>query len=218
MRNITIITAAIVALTSAAAAIEDKPKPPAKAPRHFFTGMSAGYAHSAAEGNRIAASGWGPAFRGEFGYRLNGWITAPYVTAGATWSRGDVPAWEVEGYPEPARYFGLFATQITAGGYYRYPLKGDTLGAYAGPAFLAAWQRREVQTWYHATMDENAGSGLGWAAVAGVEFAPGGAQTLCFQVLYGRTYSAWSDLPTGAEDGFTFEQLQIGGALRFFLF
>jgi opacity protein-like surface antigen len=216
MRNFTIITAAIVALTAAASA--NGPPPPKHAPKRVFMGLSAGYGHCAAKENRVAASGWGPVFRCEFGYRLNRWLTVPYVTAGATWGRGDVPEWEADGYPKTARYFGLFASQIIAGGYFRYPLIGDTLGAYAGPAFLAAWQRREVQTWYRATMDENVGSGLGWAAVAGVEFAPGGAQTLCLQILYGQTYSAWSDLPTGAEDGFTFDQLQIGGALRFFLF
>jgi opacity protein-like surface antigen len=215
MRNITIIIALIIALTTtAAAAAREKPPPP----RRAFMGLNAGYAHSSAAGNRIAASGWGPAFRVEFGYRLGPAVTLPYVTAGATWGRGDAPEWEKEGYPEPARYLGLYATQITAGGYYRYPLKGDVLGAYAGPAFLAAWQRREVQTWYGGTMDENAGSGLGWAAVAGVEFAPGGGQTISFQLLYGRAYSAWSDLPAGADEQFAFEQLQIGGGIRFFLF
>ena len=216
MRNITIIAVAIIALTTTAAA--GGPPPPKQVPGRAFMGLNVGYAHSSAAGNRIAASGWGPAFRGEFGYRLSPAVTLPYVTGGVTWSRGDVPEWEIKAYPEPARYFGLLATQITAGGYYRYPLKGDVLAAYGGPAFLAAWQRREVQTWYGGTMDENAGSGLGWAAVAGVEFAPGGGQTISFQLLYGRTYSAWSDLPAGADDGFAFEQLQIGGAIRFFLF
>lgn len=187
-------------------------------PKRAFVGLNAGFARSAATGNRVAASGWGAAFRGEFGYRLIPSITLPYVTGGASWGRGDAPEWEIEGYPEPARYFGLFATQLTAGGYYRYPLKGEVLAAYAGPAFLAARQRREVQTWYGGTMEKKAGSGLGWAAVAGVEFAPGGGQTLSLQLLYGRAYSAWSDLPTGADDGFTFEQLQIGGVFRFFLF
>ncbi len=213
MRNITIITLAVTALTAAAAA-GDKPPPPGRA----FVGLNAGFAKSAAEGNRVAASGWGAAFRGEFGYRLRPEITLPYATFGATWSSGDAPEWEVEGYPEPARYLGLYAMQLTAGGYYRYPLAGDVFAAYAGPAFLAAWPRRDVQTWYGGTMESRSGSGLGWALVGGLEFAPGGGQTLSLQVLYGRAYSAWSGLPAGADEDFTFEQLQIGGVFRFFIF
>ncbi len=212
VRNTTIITLAITALTAAAAA-GDKP-----APRRAFLGLNAGFAKSAAEGNRVAASGWGAAFRGEFGYCLVPSVTLPYVTAGATWSRGDAPEWEIGGYPESARYLGLFATQLTAGGYYRCPLKGDVLAAYAGPALLVAWQRREVQTWYGGTMESTSGSGLGWAVAGGLEFAPGGGQTLSLQLLYGRAYSAWSGLPAGADEDFTFEHLQIGGVFRFFIF
>lgn len=197
----------------AATAAADAPGPPSRA----FVGLNVGFARSAAEGNRVAASGWGAAFRGEFGYRLRPSIVLPYVTGGVTWGRGDAPEWEIEGYPEAARYLGLYATQLMAGGLYRHPLVGDILAAYGGPAFLAAWQRREAQTWYGGTMEEKSGSGLGWALVGGVEFAPGGGQTLSLQVLYGQAYSAWSGLPAGAEEDFTFEQLQIGGVFRFFL-
>jgi opacity protein-like surface antigen len=213
LRNTTIITVAITALTAAAVA-DDSLSPPKRA----FVGFSAGFGRGAAAGNRVAASGRGPAFRGEFGYRLSSAVTLPYVTGGASWSRGDAPEWEIEGYPEPARYLGLYATQLTAGGYYRYPFVGDVLAAYGGPAFFAAWPRREVQTWYGGTMKSRSGSGLGWALVGGVEFAPGGGQALGLQVLYGRAYSAWSGLPTGADEDFIFEQLQISGVFRFFLF
>ena len=92
MRNITIIALAIIALTTAAAAAGTPPPP-----RRAFMGLNVGFAHSSAAGNRIAASGWGPAFRGEFGYRLSSAVTLPYVTGGVTWSRGDVPEWEIEG-------------------------------------------------------------------------------------------------------------------------
>jgi len=213
LHNITIITVAITALTAAAAAGE-KPPPPGRA----FKGLNAAFGRSAAAGNRVAASGRGAAFRGEFGCRLSPAVTLPYVTGGASWSRGDAPEWDIEEYPEPARYLGLYATQLTAGGYYRYPFVGDVLAAYGGPAFLAAWPRREVQTWYGGTMKSRSGSGLGWALVGGVEFAPGGGQTLSLQVLNGRAYSAWSDLPAGADEDFVFEQLQVGGVFRFFLF
>jgi opacity protein-like surface antigen len=215
MLNTTIITAATIALTTtAAAAAPDRPPPPKRA----FVGLNAGFVRSAATGNRIAASGWGAAFRGEFGYRLVPSVTLPYVTAGATWGRGDAPEWEVGGYPERARYLGLYATQLTAGGLYRHPLAADLFAAYGGPAVLVVWPRREAQTWYGGTMESTSGSGFGWALAGGLEFAPGGGQTLSLQLLYGRAYSAWSGLPTGADDGFTFEQLQIGGVFRFFLF
>lgn len=212
MRNITIITASIIALTTTAAA--DK----LPTPKRMFLGVNAGLARTAAEGNRIAASGWGAAFRGEFGFRLIPSVALPYVTGGVTWGRGDAPEWESEGYKEFARYLGLYTTQFTVGGYYRQRLKGDALAAYGGPAFLAVWQRREAITWYGAPMDKTFGSGLGWAAVAGVAVTLGPGHTLNFQLLYGQANSAWSDLPAGADEDFVFEELQIGGSVRFFLF
>lgn len=214
MHNNTIITLALIGLTASAAAAAERPGPPSRA----FVGLNVGYAKSSAEGNRVAASGWGAAFRGEFGYRVRPSVVLPYVTGGATWSRGDAPEWEIEGYPEPARYLGLYAMQLTVGGLYRYPLAGDLLAAYGGPAFLVAWPRREAQTWYGGTMESMSGSGLGWAVAAGLEFDPGGGQTLNLQLLYGRAYAAWSGLPAGADEDFTFEQLQIGGVFRFFIF
>ena len=67
-------------------------------------------------------------------------------------------------------------------------------------------------------MESTSGSGLGWALAAGLEFDPGGGQTLNLQLLYGRAYAAWSGLAADGDEDFTFEQLQIGGAFRFFIF
>lgn len=214
MRNVNIIAAVMVVLTAGPrAAAADGPD----ALRRVFVGLNLGGAGSAAEGNRIAAAGWGAAFRGEFGYQPVPSLVAPYVTAGATWGRGDAPEWERDGYPVEAWYMGLLAQQITAGALYRYPVAGPRLHAYGGPAFLAVWERHDVQTGFGVTMDETRGSGLGWAIIAGAEFRPGPGQAVGLQGLYGRAYSSWSGLPAAADESFTFVQLQVSGFLRFYI-
>jgi hypothetical protein len=59
MHHNTIITVALIGLTASAAAAAERPRPPSRA----FVGLNVGYAHSSAEANRVAASGWGAAFR-----------------------------------------------------------------------------------------------------------------------------------------------------------
>ena len=132
----------MVALSAAtAAAIKDAPP----APRRVFVGVNLGMANSSARGNRVAASGRGAAISGEFGYLATPSLVAPYFSGGAAWGRGDAPEWEREGYPNSAWYMGLLAQQLTVGALYRRPVAGPRLHAYGGPAFLAVWQRHEVQ-------------------------------------------------------------------------
>jgi opacity protein-like surface antigen len=212
LRNINIITAAIIVLLAAAAAGNGP-----DAPRRAFLGLNLGMADSAAQGNRIAAAGWGAAFRGEFGYLPVPSLVLPYVTAGATWGRGDAPEWERDGYPDSAWYMGLLTPQVTAGALYRYPVAGPRLHAYAGPAFLAVWPRHEVQDGFGVTMKTTPGSGLGWAIIGGAEFRPGPGQAVGLQGLYGRAYSSWSGLPAAADESFTFVEFQLSAFLRFFI-
>lgn len=214
MRNVNIIAAIMVALTAAtAAAIKDVPD----APRRVFIGVNLGMAGSSARGSRVAASGGGAAVSGEFGYHAARSLVVPYVTGGAAWGRGDAPEWEREGYVNSAWYMGLLAQQLTAGALYRYPVAGPRLHAYGGPAFLAVWQRHEVQDGLGVTMETRRGSGLGWAVIAGAEFRPGPGQAVGLQGLYGQAYSNWSGLPAAADDSFTFAEFQVSGFLRFYI-
>jgi hypothetical protein len=174
-------------------------------------------ADSAARGNRIAAAGWGAAFRAEFGYLAAPWLVAPHVTAGAAWGRDYAPAWERNGYEEPAWYMGLLSQEAVAGALYRYPVAEPQLYVYAGPAFLAVRERHEVQNTYGEILEKTNGTGYGWAVIAGAEFRPGAGEAVGFQILYGQAYSRWSGLPAAAADEFTLVQLQLGGFFRFYL-
>ena len=214
MRNVNIIVAIMVALSAAtAAAIKDVPP----APRRVFVGVNLGMANSSARGNRVAASGRGAAISGEFGYLATPSLVAPYFSGGAAWGRGDAPEWEREGYPNSAWYMGLLAQQLTVGALYRRPVAGPRLHAYGGPAFLAVWQRHEVQDGLGVTMETTRGSGLGWAIIAGAEFRPGAGEAVGLQGTYGQAYSNWSGLPAAADEGFTFAEFKISGFLRFFI-
>jgi opacity protein-like surface antigen len=214
MRNVNIIVSIMVALTAATAgAIKNVPP----APRRVFIGVNLGMAGSSAQGNRVAASGRGAAISGDFGYLATPSLVVPYVTGGAAWGRSDAPEWEREGYASEAWYMGLLAEQLTVGALYRHPVAGPRLHAYGGPAFLAVWQRHEVQDTFGLNMETTRGSGLGWAIIAGAEFRPGPGQAVGLQGVYGRAYSNWSGLPAAADEGFTFTEFQISGFLRFFI-
>jgi len=214
MRNVNIMAAIMVALSAATAALAAEGR---DAPPRVFLGVNLGGAGIAAEGNRVAASGWGAAISGDFGYHAFPSLVVPYVAGGAAWGRGDAPEWERGGYPNSAWYMGLLAQQLTVGALYRYPVAGPRLHAYGGPAFLAVWQRHEVQDGLGLTMETTRGSGLGWAIIGGAEFRPGPGQAVGLQGLYGRASSSWSALPAAADEGFTFAEFQLSGFLRFYL-
>lgn len=214
MRNVNIIVVIMVVLSAATA--EAIKAVPAKVPR-VFIGLNLGMADSAAQGNRVAAAGWGAAFSGDFGYHAFPSLVLPYVTGGAAWGRGEAPEWERAGYADEAWYMGLLAQQLTVGGLYRYPIAGPRLHAYGGPAFLAVWHRHEVQDTFGVTMETTHGSGLGWAIIAGAEFRPGPGQAVGLQGMYGRASSGWSDLPPAADEGFTFAEFQLSGFLHFYI-
>jgi opacity protein-like surface antigen len=214
MRNVNIMVAIMVALSAAtAAAVKDVP---AKMPR-LFIGLNLGMARCAAQGNRVAAAGWGAALSGDFGYHALPSLVVPYVTGGAAWGRGEAPEWEREGYVDEAWYMGLLAEQLTVGGLYRYAIAGPRLYAYGGPAFLAVWERREVQDTFGFNLETTRGSGLGWAVIAGAEFRPGPGQAVGLQGMYGRASSSWSGLPEAAAEDFTFAEFRLSGFLHFYI-
>lgn len=215
MRNLT-ITLAIITVLSWASPVAGAGRQ-VDQPGRILAGIQLGMARSAAFGNRIGGAGWGAAFRGEFGVRVHPSLYLPYVTAGATWGRGDVPEWELHGYADDPDNIGLLARQVSLGVLYRYRLGDPRVHVYGGPSFLYAWQEHVVRTWYEGLLDRTDGAGPGWLAVGGIEFAPSGGTAIGGQIMYERTYSTWEDLPDGADGDFTFQQFQIGGFFRFFL-
>lgn len=205
--------AILAALAAAAEAWE--PAERSGTERGAFVGLQFGGGYSAVAPTRLAVSGWGAAFGGEFGYRLPP-LVVPYVAAGASWGKEEAPEWERWGYEEEAYYLGIMAYQVAAGALY-YRALGGAVSAYGGPALLWARQRREAMTFYGAALDQRYGSGLGWAGVGGVEIILGRGHGLAAQILYGQTYGSWADLPAGAEENFTFEHFRFGGGFRFAL-
>ncbi len=209
------LTPTLIIIATALTAGAGEPRP---SPRRLFGGAQVGVAWSAAAANRIAAAGNGAAFRGEAGYLASRTLVFPYLSAGATWARGRAPTWEAEGYKEEPRYEGLSCHQLLVGGLYRRLIIGDRLGAYAGPAFLYSWLRREVLTWDGIPMVKRPGAGPGWAVLGGVTLplAAGAPHAVGAQLFYGRAYAKWYGMPPAADARFVFKQFQISFTLRYY--